>query len=68
MLLVMVQVPQPGKSKVRLRFHNPLQVLLLVSASQVAWVPFPLMGRMPDAEDVFCGDVVMPAPLVPPGL
>ena len=68
MLLVMVQVPQLGKSKVRLTFHNPPQVLLFVSASQVACVPFPFMGRVPDAAVVPCGEVVMPAPVVAPGL
>ena len=65
---VTVQVPQPGKSKIRLTFHAPPQVLSFVSASKVAWAPFPLMGRVPDAADVFCGEVVMPAPVVAAGL
>ena len=68
MLPVMVQVPQLGKSKVRLTFHNPPQVELFVSASQVACVPLPLIGRVPEAAVVFCGDVVMPAPDVAAGL
>ncbi len=68
MLPVMVQVPQLGKSKVRLTDHNPPQVLSLVSASQVACVPLPLIGRVPEAAVVFCGEVVMPAPVVAAGL
>lgn len=68
MLDVTVQSPQLGKLNVRLTFHNPPQVLLFVSASQVACVPFPSIGRVPDAAEVFCGELVMPAPVVPPGL
>ena len=68
MLPVIVQVPQLGKSKVRLTLHNPPQVLLFVSASQVACVPLPLIGRVPEAAVVFCGEVVIPAPVVAEGV
>lgn len=68
MLLVIVQVPQPGKSKVRLTFHNPPQVELFVSASQVACVPLPLIGNVPEAAVVFWGASVMPDPVVAAGL
>ena len=68
MLPVMVQVPQLGKSKVRLTDHNPPHTLSLVSASQVACVPLPLIGRVPEAAVVPCGEEVMPAPVVAAGL
>lgn len=67
-LLVTVQVPQLGKSNVRLTVQAPAQVELLESASQVARVPLPLKGNVPEGALVFCGDWVIPAPLVPLGL
>jgi hypothetical protein len=65
MLLVMVQVPQLGKSKVKLTLQAPPQVLLLVSASQVPSVPFPSSGKVPDAAEVSCGELSIPGPEVP---
>ena len=63
-----VQVPQPGKSKVRFTSQSPAHVELLVSASQVAWVPLPESNKVPDDAVVFCGETVNPAPDVPDGL
>jgi hypothetical protein len=68
MLLMMVQVPQPGKSKVKLTLQAPDHVLLFVSASQVPSEPFPPSGKVPDAAEVSSGEMVIPGPLVPLGL
>lgn len=68
MLPVTIQVPQPGKSKVRLTLQAPDQVELFESASHVARVPLPLKGKVPEGALVFCGESVIPAPLVPLGL
>lgn len=68
-LSVLVQVsPVPGRSKVRDMVHVPDQVELFEAASQTPRVPLPASGRVPEAALVFWDEMVMPAPLVPPGL
>ena len=68
MLLDIVQVPQPGKSKVRLTSQTPAQVELVVSASHVAWVLLPSSGNVPEVAVVVNGETVIPGPDVPDGL
>ena len=63
-----VQVPQPGKSNVRLTSQAPTQVELFVSASQVTCVPPPFRGKVPEVAVVVNGESVIPAPDVAEGL
>lgn len=59
MLPVTMQLPHPGKLKVRLISQMPSQVVLLKSAIHCTSVPFPLIGNAGGVDVVFTGELTM---------